>query len=100
MKKFKFFYDEFLNLTENDVNEIHTQMELFARELVTSGEYETTIFPKKYDFLGYSYYVSSVTEGIKINDGGMMPYLEDYHRVIVNYTTNDLINQIRFQFII
>ena len=41
MKKFKFFYDEFLNLTENDVNEIHTQMELFARELVTSGEYET-----------------------------------------------------------
>jgi hypothetical protein len=75
-------------------------MELFARELVTSGEYETTIFPKKYDFLGYSYYVSSVTEGIKINDGGMMPYLEDYHRVIMNYTTNDLINQIRFQFII
>lgn len=100
MKQFKFFESEFVNLTLDDVNEIYNQMELFARELISSGEYQTTIYPKRYDFLGYYYYVSSVTEGIKINDGGMMPYVEDYHKVIITYNTNDLTNQLRFQFII
>jgi len=100
MKQFKFFESEFIKLTQNDVNEITNQMELFARGLIFSGEYQTTIYPKRYDFLGYYYYVSSVTEGIKINDGVMMPYVEDYHRVIITYNTNDLTNQLRSQFMI
>jgi hypothetical protein len=97
MYTFKFFQAIF-NYKSVDFEPLRLLTSVFAQNLIDSGEYETTIYPKLYCFPEYSLYVQSVTEGIKINDDAFMPYVSTYHNVIITYVSVDETIQTTYQF--
>lgn len=97
MTSFKFFIGRY-NMDEPVFDGIRLLTSIFANNLINSGEFETTLYPKTYRFFGYSLLVHSVTIGMKINDEGFEPYVEHYHNVSITYLTNDRTIQITYDF--
>lgn len=97
MISFKFFIGQF-NIGEPQIDGIRLCASIFVNNLITSGEYETTIYPKVYRFFGYSILVHSIISGMKINDEGFTPYVEHYHNIDVTYKSNDETFQRNYQF--
>jgi hypothetical protein len=97
MNTFKFFEGMF-NYESIDFEPLRLLTSIFAQNLIDSGEYETTIYPKQYCFPQYSLYVQSISEGIKINDDAFMPYVETYRNVIITYVSLDETIQTTYQF--
>lgn len=92
MNSFKFFIGFKKNVSRS------TQLcRSFANQLIQSGEWETTIYPKRYEIGNYSLLVEGVTVGVKINSDSFEPYVEQYHKVVISCTFNGVLSHYQFR---